>query len=329
MTYDIFIHKYIHPFVIYVFVGTTVSYLLAVLMGRSPKLRESQSRAIIYGIPFFVPILGYFVYRPFIIDRCAVYGHSLGILNEWMCYWGETLATFLTPLFFIVAVLAIIKAGLSLFVSRRLFGRYPYASPSDYPNLFSAIEKICGQLNCIVPKVIITDEIFARALTMGIKNHVIIISRGLINALDNEEMEAVVAHELAHIKRGDSLLIWVVVFLRDLMFFTPLIYWIFRKFALEKEKAADDIAIQLTQKPMALAQALIKVWKLSPRISFDTFLLDNFMPRHNLVGQTGVLEQRVERILKEESNTRARMLITYAAVSIIVAFSIFILFWVC
>jgi len=46
---------------------------------------------------------------------------------------------------------------------------------------------------------------------------------------------------------------------------------------------------------MAFAQALIKVWRLSPRTVFDSV-----MPYPNFVNSTGVLERRVERLLNDK-----------------------------
>jgi len=120
-----------------------------------------------------------------------------------------------------------------------------------------------------------------------------------------------------------------MVFLRDLMFFTPLVFWAFRDLTAEKEKASDDFAIRLTGKPMAFAQALIKVWRMSPRTLFDNLALDNFMPHPNFVSQAGILEHRVKRILNDEYTIRDDSRLTYVAIFGTLLLSITILYVFC
>lgn len=329
MFYSTFIDKYIHPFIIYVLLGTLISYLLALLISRLPVCRDSRSRALIYSVPLVVPFLAFIIYKPFVISGCFLSGAPLGALNNWLCFGGKVLATIFTPLFMLVAVAALVKAALSIFASRRIFWKYGFASPQDYPGLFSVLEELCGKGEVSIPRIIVTRDLFARSFTMGYRSPVIVFSEGLLNALDEQELETVVAHELGHIVRADSLLTWLTVFLRDLMFFTPLAFWIFRDLTAEKEKASDDYAIKLTGKPLAFAQALIKVWRLSPRTLFDNLLLDNFMPHPNFVNNTGVLEHRVKRILNDEHRVLNDSRLIYAVVFSVVALSIALLYLFC
>lgn len=329
MSYQVFVDRFIHPFIIYVLIGILISYLLALLVVRVPVLRDSRSKAAIYSLPFVIPFIAYFLYRPFSLKNCPTGGHPLGTLNDWLCYGGNALAVILTPLFIVVVVLAVAKAALSIFACRRITGKYGFALPADYPGLFSVLEMLCRKSGIKLPRVIVTKDRFARSFTTGRRSPVIIFSEGLLAALDEEELEAVVAHELGHIMRADSLLNWITVFLRDLMFFNPVVFWVFRDLAAEKEKASDDFAVTITGKPMAFAQALIKVWRLSPRTFFDSIMLDNFMPHPGFVSREGILEHRVKRILDGEHAALDNSLFAYMAVLAIVVLSIYVLYWVC
>jgi len=53
--------------------------------------------------------------------------------------------------------------------------------------------------------------------------------------LDQQELEAVVCHELAHISAQDMLLIWIGTILRDAFFYIPMSHIAYRQFLLEKE----------------------------------------------------------------------------------------------
>lgn len=329
MGYNYFLNQYIHPFIIYVIFGTLVSYVLALAASRLKICRDSKSRALIYGLPFVIPIVAYLMHKPFMAFGCFVFGRPFGILNDWLCAVGAAMAVFLTPIFAVVLVLGAVKALLSIFATLAIIKKYGYADAAEFPQLFALTEKLCGLGRIRIPRIIVTGDTFSRCFTMGYRTPVIVLSQGILAAMDDEELETVIAHELGHIARADSLFTWFTVLLRDVMFFSPLVYLIFRDLAAEREKAADDIAITLTDKPLAFAQALIKAWRLSPRSFLDNIMLDNFMPHPNLASNAGVLESRVKRILAGDHQTRRHSYFGYAIVLGISALTMVVLSWFC
>ena len=82
------------------------------------------------------------------------------------------------------------------------------------------------------------------------------MSSGLSKALDQEQMEAALAHELAHIARSRRPLLIMAFILRIIMFFNPVVMVKFRRAIRDEEKICDDIAVSLTRDPAALAGAL-------------------------------------------------------------------------
>jgi len=89
----------------------------------------------------------------------------------------------------------------------------------------------------------------------------VLMPRDLVEQLDDEELEVVLAHELAHLKRGDSWSTLLARLVRDVMFFNPLAHWIHRALGLLREEACDDLAVGITDKPLALASSLLKAWR--------------------------------------------------------------------
>ena len=108
------------------------------------------------------------------------------------------------------------------------------------------------------------------------------------------------------------------------MFFTPVIFFIFRDYASEKEKATDDFAIKLTEKPMAFAQALIKVWKMSPG-----GIAEDILPFPAFVSRAGILDQRVERLVQGDFCVLSNRLLSPLAFSGMVMISIVVLYYLC
>ncbi len=86
---------------------------------------------------------------------------------------------------------------------------------SQAPRLYKMLETLCISRGITVPKlsIIQTDAMNAFASGVRDKNYTITLTTGLINNLDDEELEAVIAHELSHIKNRDvRLLIIAVIF---------------------------------------------------------------------------------------------------------------------
>jgi len=98
------------------------------------------------------------------------------------------------------------------------------------------------------------------ALLYGIREPTILVSTWMREHLDNEELEAVLTHELIHLSRGDYLMNWVAIMLRDAFFYLPTSWRAYDQLSHEKEMACDDLVVNVTRRPLVLASALAKVW---------------------------------------------------------------------
>lgn len=98
------------------------------------------------------------------------------------------------------------------------------------------------------------------AFTCGMKHPTIVLSTWMVEHLDQRELEAVVAHEIEHIARRDYFTTFFSTIFRDAFFYLPTTNIIYRQMKQEKEIACDERAAGTTQRPLALASALTKVW---------------------------------------------------------------------
>lgn len=96
------------------------------------------------------------------------------------------------------------------------------------------------------------------AALVGIRRASIVVDADVLADLDDEELEGLIAHELAHVKRCDNLLALLVGVVRDLCFFVPGGRWVTRRLCEEREFAADQLAVRTTERPGALASGLLK-----------------------------------------------------------------------
>jgi len=93
---------------------------------------------------------------------------------------------------------------------------------SEEPRAYRLLENLCIARGIVTPKLKIIDTPVMNAYASGIrtKNYTIALTRGLMNNLNDEELEAVIAHELSHIENRDvRLLIIAVIFVGIFSFF--------------------------------------------------------------------------------------------------------------
>lgn len=94
------------------------------------------------------------------------------------------------------------------------------------------------------------------------RRDVIVVSRGLRTFLAPEELDAVVAHELGHIRGLDSRYLTFLRTFAHMMRWDPLLAYLSRALTTREEYRADLEAAQMTRQPMALARALFKAMNM-------------------------------------------------------------------
>ena len=145
---------------------------------------------------------------------------------------------------------------------------------AEQPRLYNLLENLCISRGITMPKLRIADDDALNAFATGLndKQYSITVTRGLMEALDDREMEAVLGHELTHIRNGDvRMLVIAVVIAGVISFFGEMVFRIFfqnafyggrRSSSDSDKKGGAGIAI-------VIAIALIVVaWILSVVIRF-------------------------------------------------------------
>jgi len=94
-------------------------------------------------------------------------------------------------------------------------------------------------------------------MVIGHLKPVILIPIGLINSLPAQEVEAILVHELAHIRRRDYLVNLLQSFMEIVFFFNPAVLWISQLIKTERENCCDDLAVQHSSDKVSYIQALL------------------------------------------------------------------------
>ncbi|ASU35993.1 M56 family metallopeptidase [Mucilaginibacter xinganensis] len=111
--------------------------------------------------------------------------------------------------------------------------------------------------------------------------------------LSADEVEAILLHELSHIKRNDYLVNLLQQFITVLLFFNPFTQLINRIINQERENSCDDLVVEKTGEPLIYAQALIKLEETRG---------SNLQLALAATGQKFHLLNRIERIMKTQKH---------------------------
>jgi beta-lactamase regulating signal transducer with metallopeptidase domain len=130
-------------------------------------------------------------------------------------------------------------------------------------------------------------------LTLGYLKPVILLPLGFVNQLSMAEVEAVLAHELAHIARRDWVFNLLQAFIESLFYYHPAVWWMSQIIRHERENACDDAALSATGNPIAFARALVQVQEMATPLPTLALGLSDKRRRPLL--------ERVRRILNQSS----------------------------
>jgi beta-lactamase regulating signal transducer with metallopeptidase domain len=178
------------------------------------------------------------------------------------------------------------------------------AHREDFPALFSILDRLVPAFGVPYPRLVLISRTQFSPCSVGWRRPVILLLPDLLDALDESELEAVLAHELAHIRRRDGLVHWFGLGLRDLMFFNPFAWLVFGRLLLEKEKACDRGAIAATENPKVLAHALLDVSLMARRDGWAT-APGGLSMSQQLVRRTLTVRQRIAYMLQGSNEVAA------------------------
>jgi heat shock protein HtpX len=103
-------------------------------------------------------------------------------------------------------------------------------SRTEEPRLYNLLENLCISRGITMPKLRVADDEALNAFATGLndKQYSITVTRGLLEALNDQEIEAVLGHELTHIRNGDvRMLVIAVVIAGVISFFGELVFRVF------------------------------------------------------------------------------------------------------
>jgi beta-lactamase regulating signal transducer with metallopeptidase domain len=150
------------------------------------------------------------------------------------------------------------------------------------------VQKFADYIGIRKPVHVYVSELISSPVTIGFFKPIILLPLAAISHLSVKQVEAILLHELAHIRRYDYFFNLLINFIKTVLYYNPFVKLFVRTIEREREKSCDELVIQFQYDPLGYASALLALEK-------------NYSPTQIMAiaarGQKNDLLHRVERIL--------------------------------
>jgi beta-lactamase regulating signal transducer with metallopeptidase domain len=164
--------------------------------------------------------------------------------------------------------------GVVLLSARFLAGwngarRLPLKGVRPAPEALEAVlGRLCVRLGVRRPVLLLESVRVSVPTALGVLRPAILLPACAVTGLSPEAIEAVLAHELAHIRRHDYLVNLLQTAAETLLFYHPAVWWVSRRIRIERENCCDDLAVAATGDSRGYVRALVVLEEIrAPRLA--------------------------------------------------------------
>ena len=147
--------------------------------------------------------------------------------------------------------------------------------------------EIARKLSVSSPVKVLESSLVSVPTAVGWLRPAILLPASAFTGLTPQQLEAVLAHELAHVRRNDYLVNVLQTGVETLLFYHPAAWWVSRQIRAEREHVCDDMAVRVTGDAMTYARALTRIERLRTAA-----------PRLAMGADGGSLRARVSRLVE-------------------------------
>lgn len=158
-----------------------------------------------------------------------------------------------------------------------------------------AFDVLLARMKCSRPILLAESVLVEVPTVIGWWSPVILVPASLLSGISSHEMAAILAHELAHIRRHDYLINLCQTVVETLLFYHPAVWWVSNQIRQEREQACDDEAVASCGDVVTYARALLVLeeHRLTRSSDHNTALV--------VAASGGSLRERVFRLIDPES----------------------------
>jgi beta-lactamase regulating signal transducer with metallopeptidase domain len=109
---------------------------------------------------------------------------------------------------------------------------------------------------------VMTSPAFAEPGVFGICRPILLLPSGITSHLTPPQLEAILAHELCHVRRRDNLATTIHMAVEAVFWFYPLVWWLGARLMDERERACDEEVLRKGSEPQVYAEGILKICEL-------------------------------------------------------------------
>jgi len=222
-------------------------------------------------------------------ETAAAYAFRPTLRERCIGYYNEHLPLIVT--IWMMGVFVLLRLIGQLAYVQRLGSYATAAFPEDWQDRINELQLRMGIVRPV--KSLLSARVQS-PLTYGWLRPVLLMPAKVFQSLKDNQILAIVAHELAHIKRNDFLVNLLQQIMATLFFYHPGVWWMSARIQEEREHSCDDLAIQMTRHPVGYAKTLIQL----EESQFYAPAVAMVMKGNDKQGGTG-FRQRIDRLLSD------------------------------
>ncbi len=225
-------------------VGAALAVFAGVLLRALPRPNSSTRFAVWFTALLATAIL------PLLHSPQEFFGNVTPAVQPWISVPGVW-ALYLFVAWVVITAIALLWVGIGFLELRRLRRGCRTIDKAD-PGWQATVARLCPTRRVEI----LTSDAIHVPTAIGFIRPAIVIPAGLLAQLSAAELNQVLLHELAHLRRWDDWTNVVQKFVKALLFFHPAVWWMETRISLEREMACDDAVLAETSSPRAYAECL-------------------------------------------------------------------------
>jgi TonB family protein len=197
-----------------------------------------------------------------------------------------------------------VRLNVGLLVARRMRLVATSAVPAELQQVFDALRRRLGIARAVR---LMHSALVQVPTVIGWLRPVVLVPASCLTGLSAMQIEAILAHELAHIRRHDYLVSVLQSVIETVLFYHPAVWWVSKQVRRERECCCDELAVAVGGDRLAYARALSA---LEERRSYS--------PEFVLGANGGVLTMRIKRLLGCREDSAVSQMAAFMVLALIV-----------
>ena len=280
-------------------IALSLKFLLIITPHKHSRTRYSLS-AIAMITCLIVPIVTYFaIYQPNFVqlttqaDPTPYMTESAILTSDEAIHWYQDIfeaLPYVSILWFTIVTFLATKLTIELYNVNQLPKQGTIRAEAALQQRFEALVK---KINLTKSPQLLISLKTDIPMAIGWLKPVILIPASMLTGLTPNQLDMLILHELAHIRRHDYLVNFFQTLIETLLFFHPAVLWISKQMRNEREYCSDDIAVNVAGSPIAYAHTLADTANLCQKHRHHA------IPNMAMAASGGDLKQRVVRLIDQ------------------------------